>query len=71
MVGMYAFSWFHIRRSCASIIYTWGDNDVISVPACFCRHLVGKTLRNVFHCDIAEIERRLVTDRQTDTDTGP
>jgi len=25
------------------------------MPAGFRRHLVGKTLRNVFHCDIAEI----------------
>jgi len=33
---------------------TYGDNDVISMPAGFRRHLVGETLRNVFHCDIAE-----------------
>ena len=32
-----------------------GDSDVISMPAGFCRHLVGKTLINVFHCDIAEM----------------
>ena len=32
-----------------------GDSDVISVPVGFRRHVVGKTLRNVFHCDIAEI----------------
>ena len=25
------------------------------MPAGFRRHLVDKTLRNVFHCDIAEI----------------
>ena len=25
------------------------------MPAGFRRHLVGKTLRNVLHCDIAEI----------------
>jgi len=25
------------------------------MPAGFRRHLVGKTLRNVFHCDIAKI----------------
>ena len=25
------------------------------MPAGFRRHLVGKTLANVFHCDIAEI----------------
>jgi len=34
---------------------TQGDSDVISVSAGFRRHLVGKTLRKVFHCDIAEI----------------
>jgi len=27
----------------------------ISMPADFCRHLVGKTLRNVCHCDSTEI----------------
>ena len=32
-----------------------GDIDVISTPAGFRRHLVGKTLINVFHCNIAEI----------------
>jgi len=36
-------------------MYTYGDSDVISMPAGFCRHLVGNTLRNDFHCDIAEI----------------
>jgi len=25
------------------------------MPAGFRRHLVGKTVRNVFHCDIAEV----------------
>jgi len=35
--------------------YTYGDSDVISTPAGFHRHLVGKTLENVFHCDSAEI----------------
>jgi len=34
---------------------TQGDSDVMSMPAGFRRHLVRKTLRNVFHCDIAEI----------------
>ena len=34
---------------------TWGDSDVISMPAGFRRRLVGKTLINVFHCDSAEI----------------
>jgi len=32
-----------------------GDSDVISMPVGFRRHLVGKTLTNAFHCDIAEI----------------
>ena len=36
-------------------VYTWGDSDVITMLAGFRRHLVGKTLINVFHCDIAEI----------------
>ena len=35
--------------------YTWGVSAVISMPAGFRRHLVGKTLVNVRHCDIAEI----------------
>ena len=37
--------------------YTQGDSDVISMPAGFRRHLVGKTLINVFRCDIAEKKR--------------
>ena len=36
-------------------MYTQADSDVISVPAGFRRHLVGKTLSNVFHCDLAEM----------------
>ena len=36
-------------------MYTSGDSDVMSMPAGFRRHLVGKTLINVFHCDITEI----------------
>ena len=38
-------------------LYTYGDSDsdVISMPDGFRGHLVGKTLRNVCHCDIAEI----------------
>ena len=36
-------------------LYTYGDSDVISMPADFRRHLVGKTLRNVFHGCIAKI----------------
>jgi len=31
------------------------DSDVIAVPAGFRRHLVSRTPRNVFHCDIAEM----------------
>ena len=42
------------------LIYTYGDSDVISMPAGFCRHVVGKTLINVFHCDSAEIGLRFV-----------
>ena len=30
-------------------------SDLISMPAGVRRHLVGKTLRNVLHCDTAEI----------------
>jgi len=43
----------HLRYSKGD--YTQGDSDVISMPAGFRRHVVGKTLINVFHCDIAEI----------------
>jgi len=39
----------------SSYLYTQGDSGVISMLAGFRRHLVGKTLINVFHCDIAEI----------------
>jgi len=38
-----------------STINTYGDSDVVSMPAGFCRHVVGKTLINVFHCDSVEI----------------
>jgi len=31
--------------------YAYGDGDVISMPAVFRRHVVGKC----FHCDIAEM----------------
>jgi len=27
--------------------------EIISMPAVFCRHLVGKTQRNVYDCGIA------------------
>jgi len=30
-------------------------SDVIAMPAGFRRHLVGKTLRHDFNCDITEI----------------
>jgi len=44
---------------------TQGDSDVISTPAGFRRHLVGKSLRNVVHCDSDEIRfvGKLVTIR--------
>ena len=45
----------HHSASQCLLRMTQGDSDVISVPAGFCRHLVGETLRNVFHCDITEI----------------
>jgi len=32
---------------------THGDGNVISMPAGFRRHLVGKTLINVFHYEIS------------------
>jgi len=35
--------------------HRYGTKLVISVPAGFRRHLAGKTLINVFHCDIAEV----------------
>ena len=40
-----------------------GDSGVISMPAGYCRHLVGKILINIFHCDIVEMRRvgKLVT----------
>jgi len=38
-----------------NVWYTSGDSDVISMPAGFRRHLVGKTLINAVHCDIAEV----------------
>jgi len=44
-----------VYMQAADFRYTQGDSDVILMPAGFLRHLVGKTLRTVFHCDIAEI----------------
>jgi len=38
-----------------NVVHTHGDSDVIAVPAGFRRHLVGGTLRSVYHCDIAEM----------------
>ena len=37
-----------------------GDSDVISMPAGFRRHLVDKTVINVFHCDITEIRQLVI-----------
>jgi len=51
--------WFSGKRLVSEVltsyIYIQGDSDVILVPAGFRRHLLGKTLINVFQCDIAEI----------------
>jgi len=47
--------YYQLRHCHPMYFYTWGDSDVISMPVGFRRHLVGKTLRNVCHCDIAEI----------------
>ena len=35
--------------------YTQGDRDVILMPTGFRRRCVGKTLIDVFHCDIDDI----------------
>jgi len=35
--------------------YTQGDSDVILMPTGFRRHCIGKTLIDVFHCDIDDI----------------
>jgi len=44
------------RRRCRhQHSYTYGESGVISMPVNFRRHLVGKTLINVSHYDIAEI----------------
>jgi len=51
--NMAMFLKLHFESS--SLLYVQGDSDVISRPAGFRRHLVGKTLRNVFHCHVAEI----------------
>ena len=45
----------HTQADHVTMCNTLGDSDVISVPAGVRRHLVGKTLRNDFHCDIAEL----------------
>ena len=48
-----------VRTWCGRASCSWqctqGDGDVISMPAGFRRRLVGKTLINVFHCDMTEI----------------
>ena len=41
-------------RELGKCLYIQGDSDVISMLAGFRRHLAGKTLINVFHCDINE-----------------
>jgi len=45
----------YLRELLCTTTDTQGDSDVISMPAGFCRHVVGKTLINVFHPDSAEI----------------
>ena len=50
----------------ALLRYTMGDSDVISMPADFRRHLVGKTVINVFQCDITEI--RFISKASVHTD---
>jgi len=49
----YRFEILKVSRAAATLAslhccYTQGDSDVISMPAGFRRHLVGKTLINVF-----------------------
>ena len=41
-------SWNLFAAMCRPVTNTYGDSDVISMPAGFRRHLVGKTLINVF-----------------------
>jgi len=43
------------RHSARHTMYTQSDSYVISMRVGFRRHLVGKTLINVFHCDSTEI----------------
>ena len=45
----------YVGRVGLDLAYTQGDSNVISMPGGFRRHLVGKTLINVFHCESAEI----------------
>ena len=47
-------------RHAGSALYTQGDSDVISMPAGFRRHLVGKTLINVFHCEIRFVGKLMI-----------
>ena len=42
---------FHVLTQIVANSYS----DLFSMPDGFRRHFVGKTLRNVCHCDIAEI----------------
>jgi len=55
LLGTYSWMPGHARRRYFQC-YTQGDSDVISMPAGFRRHLVGKTFRNNFRCDIAVIQ---------------
>jgi len=46
---------FLTRNVYTDMFNTQGDSDIISMPAGVCCHLVGKTLRNICYCNIAEI----------------
>ena len=55
-IGALFFAQIRIVARCETVdAYAYGDSDVISMPAGFRRHLVGKTPIKCFHCDIAEI----------------
>jgi len=45
-----------VYKNLVKIVYVVaeGDSGIMSMPAGFRRHLVHKTLRHDFHCDIAE-----------------
>jgi len=52
---MGVFTSHELESGTVPVEYTYGDSDAISMLAGFRRHIVGKTLINVFQCDIAEI----------------